>query len=659
VETGGRSRTYDPRVRGMRPEDVYALAGASDPRIDPTGTWIAYAVWGIDAEANEYRGNVWLAPVDGSQPPRRFTTGERRDSLPRWSPDGSKLAFVASRAEKEPGQLYVISLDGGEALRLTKLDEDVTAVSWSPDGSRLVFASRVRDDSYGVEDDRRRPPRRITRLHYKLDNEGWTVDRRSHLFVVPADGSAEPRRITEGDYENAQPAWSTDGSQIAFVSARGERWDLELVEDVYLVSPEGGEPELLTHGDGGCNLPVWSPDGRSVAYHWSPGPFDWPRHSQIAVVDLDSRERRVLTESLDRQCAPYPDNREVAWEGDRIVFSVEDRGCVHVYAVASDGSAEPELLLGGERVVKGWDVDRDTLVHVSSTATTFGELYVGDRQVTDVTAPFPATLLEPERFTAVSADGSEVEAWLVRPPGLAEGATCPVLLNIHGGPFSQYTVAFFDEFQVYAGAGYAVVYANPRGSSGYSEEWGRAIRGPGEGVGPGWGTVDYEDLMAVADEALRRFEFLDADRFGVMGGSYGGYMTTWIVGRTNRFRAACSERAVNHLVSAYGSSDLFWAFKGMFGTYPWEDVQTHLERSPATYADRIETPLLILHAEGDLRCDVEQAEHLFITMRLLGKEVEFVRFPGESHELSRSGSPVHRVQRFEAILEWFDRHLKA
>ena len=232
-----------------------------------------------------------------------------------------------------------------------------------------------------------------------------------------------------------------------------------------------------------------------------------------------------------------------------------------------------------------------------------------------------------------------------------------MLLNIHGGPFTQYGNHFFDEFQVYAGAGYAVVYSNPRGSSGYSEEWGRAIRGPSDG-GPGWGTVDYEDVMAVMDEALRRFDFLDPERTGVLGGSYGGFMTSWIVGHTNRFRAACSERAVNNLYTAAGSSDVFWAFKGYFGSFAHEAPDEWLKHSPATYARDVETPLLILHSEKDLRCSVEQAEHMFITMRLLGKEVEFVRFPEESHELSRSGSPAHRVMRFEVILDWFDRYLK-
>jgi dipeptidyl aminopeptidase/acylaminoacyl peptidase len=647
-----------PPMRGMRPEDVYALQGVSDPRLSPDGKTVAYAHWSVDEEENEYRANIWLAPVDGSAPPRRFTTGERRDGEPRWSPDGSRMAFVSSRAEKEPGQLYVIPLAGGEAQKLTKLKEDVKSIAWSPDGSQIAFAARVRDESYEEEDDRKRPPKRITRLFYKLDTEGWTSDRRNQLFVVPADGSEEPRQLTEGDFDSAAPAWSPDGSTIAFASARTENWDTELISDVYLVPAAGGEPRRLTHGDGGYGAPVWSPDGKQIVAQFTPDTWVWGKHTQIAVIDVETGEHRLVSESLDRQCGPYPDLRPTAWDGERLVFGVEDGGNVHVYAVPADGSAEPELLLGGTRAVKGFDVQGDTLVHATGTPTTFADLYVGENRVTDATKDFPAGILEPERFTATSKDGTEVEAWLVRPADFEEGKKYPVLLSIHGGPFTQYLASFFDEFQVYAGAGYAVVYANPRGSSGYSEDWGTAIRGP-VADGPGWGTVDYEDLMAALDTALERFDFLDAERTGVLGGSYGGFMTSWIVGHTNRFKAACSERAVNNLFTAMGSSDVFWAFKGYFGEFAHDAPEAWLERSPSMYAKNIETPLLILHSDGDLRCSVEQAEHLFIILRLLGKEVEFVRFGrGESHELSRAGSPVHRVQRFEVLIDWFDRYLK-
>jgi dipeptidyl aminopeptidase/acylaminoacyl peptidase len=256
----------------------------------------------------------------------------------------------------------------------------------------------------------------------------------------------------------------------------------------------------------------------------------------------------------------------------------------------------------------------------------------------------------------VSTDGSEVDAWIVRPHGFEEGRRYPVLLNIHGGPFAQYGDRFLDEFQVQAGAGYVVLYSNPRGSSGSTEEWARAIRGPGA-EGPGMGTVDYDDVMAVVDTALARFDFCDPERLGVIGGSYGGFLTSWIVSRTDRFKAACSERSVNDWHSMYGSSDSGWTFKGYVGAHLFEDPDAWHAISPTTYAENIRTPLMIMHSENDLRCNVEQAEQLFTTLRLLKRNVEMVRWPAESHELSRSGSPAHRVGRFEIILEWFGRYL--
>jgi dipeptidyl aminopeptidase/acylaminoacyl peptidase len=643
----------------MRAEDVYELTGVSDPRLRPTGGDVAYVVWSIDKEENEYRQSIWMAKTDGSEPPRRFTTG-KNDSQPRWSPDGERLAFASKRGdEKARGQLYVMPAGGGEPQCLTDLKEDVGELAWSPDGTQIAFSARVQDEAYEEEDDKKRAPRRFKRLQFKLDSVGWTGDRRRHIFVVAADGSGEAKQLTDGDFEDGQPTWTPDGKSIAFTSSRDDDWDIELKADIFLVPAAGGALKRLTPGDGSYSAASYSPDGSLLAVKWSPAGLDFPRHVQIGVVDAKSGgDLRLLTTSLDRNCDPYPDLREPIWDNGSIVFAIEDGGNVHLYRVSPDGG-EPELVHGGEIVLTSFDVRDGVTARAGTTAPNLTELYVGEEQVTDVGREFAAghELVTPERFTAVSEDGSEVDAWIARPAGFEEGKRYPVLLNIHGGPFTQYGNGFFDETQVYAGAGYAVVYSNPRGSSGYSEEWGRAIMGPGE-LGPGWGTVDYQDLMAVADEALKRFDFCDPDRMGVLGGSYGGFMTSWIVSQNNRFKAACSERAVNNFVSMYGSSDIGWVFKGYHGVFAHEDVDTYLQMSPWTYAKEIETPLLIVHSEQDLRCNIEQAEQLFTTLRLLKKEVEMVRFPVESHELSRSGNPIHRVQRFELLLEWFDRYLK-
>jgi dipeptidyl aminopeptidase/acylaminoacyl peptidase len=651
----------------MTPEDIYELTGAVDPRLSPDGATVAYAVWSVDRDANRYRSDIWLAAADGSSPPRRFTTGSKRDTAPRWSPDGSRMAFLSDR-ETEKLQLFVIAVAGGEAKRLTDLKEDVEDPAWSPDGSRIAFAARVPDAAYEEEDDRRRRPRRFRRLGYKRDDVGWIGDRRRHIFLVQADGSEKPRQLTSGDFEDSNPTWSPDGSRIAFASGRDDDWDLTEVSDIHVVDADAdaGEPEKLTAGGGGAEMPSWSPDGSRIAYLFTPGVLDYPRHTQIAVVPAAGGEPEVLTGSLDRTCSPYPPLREPAWVGDSILFAVEDHGNHHLYTVPAGGSAPPELRLAGERELFGYDHVDGRLVFSANSPTSLEEIFVaeagldGGRPLTDVGKAFASgrELPGPERFTAVSTDGTEVEAWIMRPADFERGTRYPVLLNVHGGPFTQYGNKFFDEFQVYAGAGYAVVYCNPRGSSGYSEAWGRAINTQDDGGKP-WGTVDYEDVMAALETALQRFDFCDPDRVGVMGGSYGGYMTSWIVSHTDRFKAACSERSVNQWVSFHGSSDIGGSFaKAYFGRYLWEDPDTQVAMSPATHAQNIKTPLLILHSETDLRAPIEQGEHLFVTLRLLGREVEMVRFPAESHELSRSGSPAHRVMRFEAILDWFERYLK-
>ena len=653
----------------MTPEDVYALTSVGQPRLSPDGQRVAYLVSRTDSEANAYRTAVWIAPLDGSAEPRQFTSGERSDHSPRWSPDGRWLAFVSNRdgedEKKAKGQLYVMAADGGEPRKLSDGKESVESVAWSPDSKRIAFARRVPDEAYEEEDDRRRPPRRFTRVFFKLDGVGWTGDRRKHLFVVGLDGGDE-RQLTDGDCENDSPAWAPDGSRLVFTSMRGDRWDVDFQEALYELDldAEGAEPKRLTQDDEDAAMASFSADGSRIAYVYAPEDGTYPHHAQIAVMQADGSERRILTASLDRQCAPFPLAREPV--SARRPCRLRDRGRRQRAPLHRPGGRLGRARASGRRRAVHRPLRlrrRSARIHRKHPRPAAPSSLKGDggdgTRLTSVADDFVSgrEIADVERFTTKSADGTEVDAWLVRPPGFDEGKKYPTLLTIHGGPFSQYGTGFFDEVQVYAGAGYCVLFSNPRGGSGYSEEWGRAIRASGDGSGPGWGSVDYEDVMGVVDTALEQYRFLDAERLGVLGGSYGGYLTSWVVGHTRRFKAALSERSVNHLVSAFGSSDLFWIFERQFGGPMWENVDEWLRMSPATYARDIETPLLVVHSENDLRCNIEQGEHLFTLLRLLGKETEMLRFPAEGHELSRSGSPIHRVLRFEAILEWFGRYL--
>jgi dipeptidyl aminopeptidase/acylaminoacyl peptidase len=651
----------------VKATDVGHLTDVSQPRLSPDGATVAFVVTSVDLDDNSYRSRLWLAATDGSTPPRPFSSGEHRDGTPRWSPDGRLIAFVSHR-EEDGCEIYVLPVDaGGEAARLATWPEDVDDLEWSPDGTRLAFSARDRDEErYGKKEAKDQSPRRITRLFYRLDNAGFTVDRPRHLFVVPADGSAKPRAVTTGAANDDGLAWSPDGRTLAFGSQRHERWDLDLAGDVYTVDADlAGAPRPVTDGSAYFSLPSFSPTGDAIAAYWTDA-LVGPTHSQVVVFPTGGGAPRFLSRDLDRNCAPYPSVRAPVWDGTDLLFAAEDAGNTHLYRVASNGDDKPRLLLGGDRTIAAFDARAGVIAFAATDATTPTDLFVlvdgEERRLTSIGVRFPERhdLSTPERFTAVSADGSEVEAWIMRPAGFAAGARYPTVLNIHGGPFTQYGNRFFDEFQVQTGGGYAVIYANPRGSSGYSEAWGQAIRGPkaAEAPGSGWGGVDYDDLMAVTEEAVRRFDFVDGERLGVIGGSYGGYMTSLITSRTDRFRAAVSERAANDLLALETFSDFAGAFRTEVGPTHVDDPDEYRRMSPIEHVQTMHTPLLILHSENDLRCPVAQAEALFVGLRMLERDVEMVLFPGEGHELSRSGAPKHRVQRLEIILEFFDRYLQ-
>lgn len=651
----------------MKPEDVFNLEGLGDPRVSPDGRWVAFTVSGFNEEKNQGTSRIWLTAAKTDGQARPFTSGDNREARPRWSGDGRSIAFVSHRKDKGC-ELCVIPLRGGESKVVAEFPEEIEELAWSPDGSRIAVLVRDQDKAtYEKEKPKDQPSRRIDRLIYRLDNVGWTVDRHRHVFVVDAN-SGETTQLTSGPFEDAGLAWSPDGERISFASARHETWDFDRITDLFVIPSKGGEPERMTDTASSYSVPSWSPEDSMIAFGWYPTPMNSPRNGRIGVLEAETREVRILTEDLDRNCTPLFAAREPAWADGYVYFVAEDSGNQPLYRVAADGLGKPELVHGDGGMVVGFDIAGGTLACVTSypTRPSVLTLEIGkERRQSEVAVPADSSfdkeveLLSPVEFTATSPDGSEVQAWLMKPAGFQEGHKYPMLFNIHGGPFSQYGNKFFDEFQIYAGAGYVVVYSNPRGSSGYSEEWGRAIRGPKnkEDPGAGWGAVDFDDLMAVVDEALVRFPFIDPDRIGVMGGSYGGFMTSWIIGHTDRFKAAVSERAVNNQITMCWTSDIGPYFRSYFGLTYLEDPEEYLRMSPISYVDNVKTPVLILHSENDLRCPISQAEELFTALKLLGREVEFVRFPGESHELSRSGAPAHRVERFKIILDWFERKL--
>ncbi|MBI3912561.1 MAG: S9 family peptidase [Armatimonadetes bacterium] len=668
-----------PATRRMEAEDLLRIQLVFDPQISADGERIVYAVRHVDAEKNKYVSQLWVVPGGGGEP-RLFTAGDHNDTGARWSPDGRWIAFVSDRGETS--QIWLIPADGGEARPLTQLEEGAVGdLRWSPDGSRIAFVYRPKPerDRKAVREGREQkhrssPPREVNRLRYREEGVGYSGDEHWHLWVVSVPDGALTQ-VTDGNCDESDPVWSPDGTRLAFLANRQPDPDIEPNRvDLFTIPATGGEMMRVAAPAGPKDLLSWSPDGEWLAYvgHTRPEERWGVTDAGLWVVSARGGEARNLAAGLDRPVGNLTLSDTYSfgagsvapvWSGDsrHLYCLVSDRGAVRLYCAAVDGS-ELLPLTDGETHVACLSLDREgrRLAAVLASPTAIGDVYVAHTNAmplafarrTEVNRALLAEVrvAAPEPFSAPGEAG-EVRGWLLRPPDFIEGPRYPLILYVHGGPHCQYGLAFMHEFQLLAARGYVVLYTNPRGSKGYGEAHTAAIRGS-------WGEADFRDLMAAVDQAIT-LPFVDPDRLGVAGGSYGGYMTNWIVGHTNRFRAACTQRSVVNLHSIAGTCDFTFGDREYFDANAWDTPQDYLAHSPLTYAAHVQTPLLILHSEGDLRCPIEQADQWFTALYRLGKTVRYIRFPPEAnHGVSRNGPPDLRLARLGCILEWFEKHLQ-
>jgi dipeptidyl aminopeptidase/acylaminoacyl peptidase len=641
-------------------DDLYNIQLIADPNISPDGSRIAYVVTTVDREKNGYRSNIWMVDAGGG-PATRFTSGAGKDSNPRWSPDGTMLAFLSDRSGKN--QIHAMYADGGEAWQVTHGANSASEIAWSSDSQSILYVTKVEPDTPAPESD----VRVISALRYKFDGEGFLDGKPRHVHIVDATGG-EPRALTHGEWDSTQPALSPEGRHLAFMSNRSADHRNNSLSDIWLTDLQTNETRRLTPEDGNYMTPSWSHDGRRLAYVGHPvvAPHGPVTLDDLYVWEMAGGETRRMLGILDRE----PNNSAIAdmryavpnpiplWDasGEQVFTLVSDEGDVHIYACGLDG--EPEVRVSGARDIQSFTLASDgTLAFAASTMTLPGEVFISRRdgsvaRLTEHNDAFLAEIelgdLEVVRFE--SDPGVEIHGWLLRPPGFNPHSRYPAIVQVHGGPHGMYGSGFFHEMHVLSARGYVVLFTNPRGSTGYGQAFVSGALGD-------WGGADYRDVMAGVD-MLTSLDFVDPERIGVTGGSYGGYMVNWAIGQTNRFRAAVTQRSTSNRLSLYGTSDFNMMYNDWeFGGNPYDQTNFYLERSPLTYIKNVETPLLILHSENDLRCPITQGEELFVALKTLGKEVEFVRFPDESHNLSRTGQPVHRVERLERICGWFDRYL--
>jgi dipeptidyl aminopeptidase/acylaminoacyl peptidase len=664
--------------RRITAEDLYDFELISEPRLSPDGRQVVFTKRRVQHGTEKKFSNLWMVNAAGGEP-YPFTYGDEKDAHARFSPDGTTLAFLSDRDDKEkPPQIYLIPLAGGEAHRLTGIPGEIRSMEWSPDGKHLLLTVRKfdPDELERLRDEQKAKlgvvSRDYTRVFYKLDGYGYLAQEREHIWTVDV-ATGEATQLTDGPvYDETSPAYSPDGRWIVFTSNRSAEPDFTPDRvDLFVMPATGGEPRKLDTplGPKGAVAPSVSPDGRWVAYTGHEGEAaDW-KNDDLWVVPFDgSGPARNLTEAFDVHVSSWtmadlgePEQMPPTWSRDSqtLFFQVTRHGRTQLMSIRLDGGElRPVIDEPGVVGSFSFDAEQGKLAYFYADMADPNQIYL--REAGGV--PRPLTHFNRELLSAVDlgqvrevwykgADGNDLQGWILTPPGFDPQKRYPAILEIHGGPLAQYGFFFMHEFYFLAAHDYVVFFTNPRGGRGYGWQHAKAIQG-------NWGDRDYADLMAWVD-LVEKEPYVDAQHVGLCGGSYGGYMTLWMVGHTQRFQAAVAMRSVSNFISQWGSSDFNWSFENELDSKPpFESLQTYWDHSPMKYIGNCKTPTLVMHSEGDMRCSIEQSEQVFVALKRLGVETEFVRFPDEFHGLSRDGRTDRRVARLGHLLRWFETHLK-
>ncbi|HEY0553538.1 MAG TPA: S9 family peptidase [Thermoanaerobaculia bacterium] len=698
--------------RPIAETDLFKFVWTADPRISPDGKQVVYVRVTVNEKRDGYDTALWIAPADGSEPPRPFTSGPA-DSTPRWSPDGSRLAFVRSVKKDghgQPPQIFLLSTRGGEAVALTDLPQGAGEPLWSPDSKTIAFASGMNEkdirkwrakakppesskpadkkgeekkgDDKKAEEEHESDVRVIAKATYRVNGAGYEDPTRPpHVWAVAAPAAGftsppEPRPLTSGEFEEGAAFWSPDGSHLYYGSQHNrEPYYAQPHVDLYSIPAEGGEVRKIFGFDGAIGDGALSPDGRRFGFEAVANMQPERSYNQpdLFVTDLaPDVKARNLTAGYDadvlsglgsdqhppRGGGPQP----IVWsrDGRSMIAVVAERGRANLERFDAETGVVTPVTQGDQEVVSySATPDGSRLALVISTPTVLGDLYVLDAatgKLTPVARPneelfSQLELTAPEEIAYKSFDGREIHAFVQKPPNFEAGKKYPLILNIHGGPHTAYGFTFFHEMQWMAAKGYVVLYPNPRGSSTYGQEFGNVIQFnfPGD---------DAKDLLAGVDEMVKR-GVADPKRLGVTGGSGGGILTNWIVTQDHRFAAAAAQRSISDWSSWWYTADFTIFQASWFHGAPWEDPKDYARRSPITYVNQVTTPLMLIEGEADYRTPpTAGGEQMFRALKYLHKPVVMVRFPGESHELSRSGQPWHRVERLRHIVAWMDKYLQ-